>query len=77
MLPRLEPGDCHATRPLISLIVPVWNDDELVVDLVSRLGNRSDSSLLLSRYLLIGITPSADFQAATYPAELFRGLRPS
>ena len=37
VLPRLEAGDSHATRPLISLIVPVWNDDELVVDLVSRL----------------------------------------
>jgi hypothetical protein len=37
VLPRLEAGDSHATRPLISLIIPVWNDDELVVDLVSRL----------------------------------------
>jgi hypothetical protein len=37
VLPRLAAGDSHATRPLISLIVPVWNDDELVVDLVSGL----------------------------------------
>ena len=35
--PRLTAGDSHAMRPLISLTVPVWNDDELVVDLVSRL----------------------------------------
>lgn len=35
--PRLAASDSHATRPLISLIVPVWNDDELVVDLVSGL----------------------------------------
>jgi uncharacterized protein len=35
--PRLARVDSHATRPLISLIVPVWNDDELVVDLVSGL----------------------------------------
>jgi hypothetical protein len=33
--------------------------------------------LLLGRYLLICITPSTDLQAATYPAELFRGLRSS
>jgi hypothetical protein len=32
--------------------------------------------LLLSRYLLIAVTPCADFQAAAYPAEIFRGLRP-
>jgi rSAM/selenodomain-associated transferase 2 len=37
VLPRPETGDSQVTRPLISLIVPVWNDDELVVDLVSRL----------------------------------------
>jgi rSAM/selenodomain-associated transferase 2 len=37
VLPRLAAGDSQVTRPLISLIVPVWNDDELVVDLVSRL----------------------------------------
>ena len=37
VLPRPAAGDSHATRPLISLIVPVWNDDELVVDLVSGL----------------------------------------
>jgi rSAM/selenodomain-associated transferase 2 len=37
VLPRLAAGDSHATCPLISLIVPVWNDDELVVDLVSGL----------------------------------------
>ena len=32
-----ETGDSQVTRPLISLIVPGWNDDELAVDLVSRL----------------------------------------
>jgi len=37
VLPRFAAGDIHPTRPLISLIVPVWNDDELVVDLVSGL----------------------------------------
>jgi rSAM/selenodomain-associated transferase 2 len=37
LLPRLAAGDSPAARPLISLIVPVWNDDELVVDLVSGL----------------------------------------
>ena len=37
LLPRLAAIDSPATRPLISLIVPVWNDDELVVDLVSGL----------------------------------------
>ena len=36
VLPRLA-GESNPTRPLISLIVPVWNDDELVVDLVSGL----------------------------------------
>ena len=36
-LPRPETGDSQVTRPLISLIVPVWNDDELVVDLVRLL----------------------------------------
>jgi glycosyltransferase involved in cell wall biosynthesis len=35
--PRPETGDSQVTRPLISLIVPVWNDDNLVVDLVRRL----------------------------------------
>ena len=37
VLPRPETGDSQVTRPLISLIVPVWNDDQLVVDLVRRL----------------------------------------
>jgi rSAM/selenodomain-associated transferase 2 len=37
VLPRLSAGDIPPTRPLISLIVPVWNDDELIVDLVSGL----------------------------------------
>jgi uncharacterized protein len=37
VLPRLDVGDGPVTRPLISLIVPVWNDQELVVDLVSGL----------------------------------------
>jgi rSAM/selenodomain-associated transferase 2 len=37
VLPRLGAHDGHATRPLISLIVPVWNDDELAVALVSGL----------------------------------------
>ena len=37
VLPGLAAGDNHLTGPLISLIVPVWNDDELVVDLVSGL----------------------------------------
>ena len=37
MLPRLAAGDSNVTRPLISLIVPSWNDDELVVDLVNGL----------------------------------------
>jgi rSAM/selenodomain-associated transferase 2 len=37
VLPRLAAIDSHATHPLITLIVPVWNDDELVVDLVNGL----------------------------------------
>jgi rSAM/selenodomain-associated transferase 2 len=37
VLPLLAAFDSQATRPLISLIVPVWNDDELVVDLVRSL----------------------------------------
>jgi len=37
LLPRLAAADSDATRPLISLIVPVWNDDDLVADLVSGL----------------------------------------
>src|SRR5438552_2068493 len=37
ILPRFAARDSGVTRPLISLIVPVWNDDELVVDLVSGL----------------------------------------
>ena len=37
VLPNFAAGDSHTMRPLISLIVPVWNDDELVVDLVSGL----------------------------------------
>jgi rSAM/selenodomain-associated transferase 2 len=37
VLPRIAAGDGQTNRPLISLIVPVWNDDELVVDLVSGL----------------------------------------
>ena len=37
VLPRPAAVDRHATHPLISLIVPVWNDDQLVVDLVSGL----------------------------------------
>ena len=37
VLPGPETGDSQVTRPLISLIVPVWNDDELVVDLVRLL----------------------------------------
>src|ERR1700733_5029406 len=32
VLPRHAAVDSNATHPLISLIVPVWNDDELVVD---------------------------------------------
>jgi hypothetical protein len=37
VLPSLAAAGSHATRPVISLIVPVWNDDDLVVDLVSGL----------------------------------------
>ena len=37
MLPRPAAGDSDARRPLISLIVPVWKDQELVVDLVRGL----------------------------------------
>jgi rSAM/selenodomain-associated transferase 2 len=37
VLPRLAARDSNVTRPLISLIVPSWNDDELVVDLVNGL----------------------------------------
>jgi rSAM/selenodomain-associated transferase 2 len=36
-LTRRAAVDSNATHPSISLIVPVWNDDELVVDLVSGL----------------------------------------
>jgi hypothetical protein len=35
--PRTAAGDSDRTRPLISLIVPLWKDDELVIDLVSGL----------------------------------------
>jgi hypothetical protein len=37
VLTRSTAGESDATGPLISLIVPVWKDDELVVDLVSGL----------------------------------------
>jgi hypothetical protein len=35
--PRFATGESRLMRPLVSLIVPVWNDDELVADLVGRL----------------------------------------
>jgi uncharacterized protein len=37
LLPRTVRGESDVTRPLISLIVPVWKDDNLVVDLVTGL----------------------------------------
>jgi hypothetical protein len=37
VLPRTAKGEGNLTGPLISLIVPVWNDDKLVVDLVTGL----------------------------------------
>src|SRR5271165_908921 len=53
MLPRLAAGDSPATRPLISLIVPVWNDDELVVDLVSGLQVASE----LGEWVVAAVRP--------------------
>jgi len=53
MLPRLAAGDSPATRPLISLIVPVWNDDELVVDLVSGLQVASE----LAEWVVAAVRP--------------------
>jgi rSAM/selenodomain-associated transferase 2 len=55
VLPRLEAGDSHATRPLISLIVPVWNDDELIVDLVSRLQVAPE----LAEWVVAAVQPGA------------------
>ena len=36
-MPKTADEDSRESRPLISLIVPVWNDDERVVELVSGL----------------------------------------
>jgi hypothetical protein len=35
VMPSTAAGESEPTRPLISLIVPVWKDDDLVVDLVT------------------------------------------
>jgi rSAM/selenodomain-associated transferase 2 len=40
-------------RPLISLIVPAWNDDQLVVDLVSRLQVRAE----LAEWVVAAVRP--------------------
>ena len=53
MLPRLAAGDSPATRPLISLIVPAWNDDELVADLVSGLQVASE----LAEWVVAAVRP--------------------
>ena len=37
VLPKLAADGCQVTGPLISFIVPVWNDDERVIELVNRL----------------------------------------
>ncbi len=37
MLPKITAGDSSVTDPLLSLIVPVWKDEDLVVDLVTGL----------------------------------------
>ena len=37
VVPKTADEDSRESRPLISLIVPVWNDDERVVELVSGL----------------------------------------
>jgi len=53
MLPTLAARDSPAIRPLISLIVPVWNDDELVVDLVSGLQVASE----LAEWVVAAVRP--------------------
>jgi len=52
-LSRLDPGGSEVTRPLISLIVPVWNDDELLVDLVSSLQVTPD----LAEWVVVAVRP--------------------
>jgi uncharacterized protein len=50
----LDAGDSKASPPLISLIVPVWNDDHLVVDLVSGLPFTPE----LAEWVVAAVRPS-------------------
>ena len=51
--PKLDAVNTDARRPLISLIVPVWNDDELAFDLVS--GLQLDPKL--AEWVLVAVRP--------------------
>jgi glycosyltransferase involved in cell wall biosynthesis len=54
VLPKTAAEDGGETRPLISLIVPVWNDDERVVELVSGLPVTPD----LAEWVVAAVRPS-------------------
>jgi uncharacterized protein len=55
VLPRVAASDTHLRRPLISLIVPVWHDDELVVDLVNGLQVVPE----LAEWVVVAVQPGA------------------
>jgi uncharacterized protein len=52
-LPGLAPECGRVTRPLISLIVPVWKDEKRVVELVSRLRFRPE----LAEWVVAAVRP--------------------
>src|ERR1700758_4408879 len=51
--PKLAAVNTDVRRPLISLIIPVWNDDELAFDLVS--GLQVDPKL--AEWVLVAVRP--------------------
>ena len=54
--PKLAAVNTEVRHPLISLIVPVWNDDELVFDLVSSLQVDPE----LAEWVLVAVRPGKD-----------------